>query len=68
MMAIGNITFISDIWALKDKQVTNYQLASNYKTFLSQQIVSYLKENKPAIFERFTETQISEFLKSNMIV
>ncbi len=57
-----------DIWALKDKQVTNYQLASNYKTFLSQQIVSYLKENKPAIFERFTETQISEFLKSNMIV
>lgn len=59
---------VLDVWALKNKQIANYQLVSGYKTFLAQQIVSYLKANKPQVFENFSEVQITEFLLKNMVV
>lgn len=59
---------VLDVWALKNKRVDSYQLVSGYKTFLAQQIVSYLKTNKPNLFKNFSEVQITEFLLKNMIV
>ncbi|HJD11530.1 MAG TPA: hypothetical protein H9922_10385 [Candidatus Phocaeicola caecigallinarum] len=50
------------------KMPNDYQLVSSYKNFLSNQIVSYLKNKKPEILERYSEIQLSEFLKRNMVV
>lgn len=59
---------ILDVWALKNKKISSYQLVSGYKKFLAEQIVSYLKENKPTLFDKFSEVQILEFIKRNMIL
>ena len=47
---------VLDVWALKNINVSDYQL------------VSYLKVNKPDVFTKYSEMQISEFLKKNIIV
>lgn len=59
---------VLDMWALKDKNMNTCQLVSNYKGALAKQIVDYLKNNRPSVFEQFSEVQITEFLKSNMII
>lgn len=59
---------VLDVWALKNKNVNSYQLVSGYKVFFANQLVSYLKINKPNLFEKYSDVQISEFLKKNMIV
>lgn len=59
---------VLDVWALKNRNVNDYQLVSGYKAFFVSQLISYLKVNKPDIFEKYSEIQISEFLKKNMIV
>ena len=59
---------VSDVWGLKDRNVSDYQLVSGYKSFFANQLVSYLKVNKPDLFTKYSEVQISEFLKKNMIV
>lgn len=59
---------ILDVWALRNRKINDYQLVSSYKNFLSNQIVSYLKNKKPEILERYSEIQLSEFLKRNMVV
>ena len=59
---------VLDVWALKNINVSDYQLVSGYKSFFVNQLVSYLKVNKPDIFTKYSEMQISEFLKKNIIV
>jgi hypothetical protein len=59
---------VLDVWALKNKKTDTYQLVSKYKSLLAEQIISYLKKEKPEVFDNFSEMQISEFLKRNMIV
>lgn len=59
---------VLDVWALKNKKVNDYQLVSGYKSFFVNQLVAYLRVNKPDIFEKYSEMQISEFLKKNIVV
>lgn len=59
---------VLDVWALKKEGSIEYQLISSYKLCLANNIVKYLKDNKPQLFETYSELQISEFLKRNMIL
>lgn len=59
---------IENVWNLKNKETNSYQLIAGYKAFLANKIVTYMKSNKPAIFENYSEQQITEFLKNNMLV
>lgn len=59
---------VLDIWALKQSKITEFQVVAQYKQHLANKIVNYLKVHSPQTFERFSETQINEFLKRNMIV
>lgn len=58
---------IINMWALKH-DVDCYQVVAGYKEFMANQVVKHLKGvNSPAL-AKYSEQQISEFLKGNMLV
>ena len=59
---------VLDIWALKNKSIKDYQLIDRYKNIFIEQLVAYLHQEKPHVFEKFSDIQITEFLKRNIIV
>lgn len=59
---------VLDIWALKNKSIKDYQLIDRYKNIFIEQLVAYLHQEKPHVFEKFSDLQITEFLKRNIIV
>lgn len=59
---------VLDVWALKNKEVDSFQLLLGYKNFMAEQIFAFLQKNKPEVFENFSESQVLEFLKRNLIV
>ena len=59
---------VLDIWALKNKNIKDYQLLDRYKNIFIELLVAYLHKEKPHVFEKFSDSQITEFLKRNIIV
>jgi len=59
---------ILNLYALKGDNSKSYQLVSKYKERLTNNIIKTLEKRDPDVFTKFTEQQISEFIKSNMIV
>lgn len=58
---------IINMWALKH-DIDCYQVVAGYKEFMANQVVKHLKGvNSPAL-AKYSEQQISEFLKGNMLV
>lgn len=68
MHNIGENKAVLDIWALKNKDYKDYNVVGQYQSYFANSIVSYLKKYRPNIFDNYSESQIQEFLKRNMIV
>ena len=56
-----------NLWAINNK-VNTYNVINGYKEFFAQSIVSHLKATHSPALEKYSDTQIVEFIKSNMIV
>lgn len=58
---------IINMWAL-NHDIDSYQVVSGYKRFLTKQVIVHLKETNSPVLAKYSEKQISEFLKGNMLV
>lgn len=58
---------IINMWAL-NHDIDSYQVVSGYKRFLTKQVIAHLKETNSPVLAKYSEKQISEFLKGNMLV
>lgn len=58
---------IINMWTL-NHDIDSYQVVSGYKRFLTKQVIAHLKETNSPVLAKYSEKQISEFLKGNMLV
>ena len=68
MLKINNPEhMIINMWAL-NHDIDSYQVISGYKRFITKQVIAHLKETNSPVLAKYSEKQISEFLKENMLV
>lgn len=58
---------IINLWALQH-DIDSYQLVAGYKSFIVKQVISHLKETNSPALTKYSEKQISEFLKGNILI